>query len=80
MNKEIKKMTGAIRMTEFDGFSEIIAKSLLWEQWPISLIFYPFAFSPDDLKILKTLKEPNTAGRDYFIKILNKYPWNYAKN
>ena len=79
MNKEIKKMTGAIRMTEFDGASEIIIKSMLWEQWPISLIFYPFAFSPDDLKILKTLKEPNTAGRDYFIKILNKYPFNTKK-
>ena len=40
MNEEIKSMTGAIRMTKFDGFSELIAKSILWGQKPISLIPY----------------------------------------
>lgn len=42
MNNEIKSMTGAIRMTEFEGFSEIICKSILWGQKPISLIPYNY--------------------------------------
>ena len=40
MNEEIKEMQGALRLTEMDGFSEILAKSILWGQWPVSLIKY----------------------------------------
>ena len=42
MNEEVKTMTGAIRMVEFEGFSEILAKSILWGQKPISLIPYDY--------------------------------------
>jgi len=42
MNRQTKLMTGAIRMVEFEGFSEIIAKSILWGQKPISLIPYKY--------------------------------------
>ncbi len=42
MNNEIKTMTGAIRMVKFEGFSEILAKSILWGQKPISLIKYNY--------------------------------------
>ena len=51
MNQETKNMTGAIRMTEFEGFSEIIAKSILWGQKPISLIKYDY----DREQLLKVL-------------------------
>ena len=61
MDKEIKEMAGAIRMTKFEGFSEIVAKSVLWGQKPISLIEYPF------------LKAENP--REELLKVLNKYPW-----
>ena len=53
MDNEIKSMTGAIRMTEFDGFSEIIAKSILWGQKPISLI--PYNYTREEL--LKVLNK-----------------------
>jgi hypothetical protein len=62
MNNEIKTMTGAIRMTEFEGCSEIIVKSVLWGQKPISLINYPFLNSKNPRKKL--------------LKILNKFVWN----
>lgn len=42
MDSEIKSMTGAIRMVKFEGFSEIIAKSILWGQKPISVIKYNY--------------------------------------
>ena len=42
MNAEIKDMQGALRLTQFDGFSEIIAKSVLMGQWPISYISYDY--------------------------------------
>ena len=76
MNSEIKEMQGALRLTEFDGFSEIIAKSLLWGQWPISLIFYPNTLRIESIKSLKNLKEPNLKGREWLLSVVNKYPWN----
>ena len=76
MNEEIQKMQGALRLTEFDGFSEIIAKSLLWGQWPISLIFYPNTLRIESIGALKDLKEPNIKGREWLLSVVNKYPWN----
>lgn len=75
MNQEVKRMTGAIRMTEFDGFSEILAKSVLWGQHPISLIDYPFM----DKEPTKH-DHPNIKGRDHYLRQLNKYPWNAKTN
>lgn len=62
MNEETKSMTGAIRATRFDGCSELIVKSVLWGQKPISIIHYPF------------LDEANP--REALLAQLNKYPWN----
>lgn len=62
MDNEIKSMTGAIRLVEFEGFSEIVAKSILWGQKPISAIDYPF------------LKAKNP--RKELLKILNNFVWN----
>lgn len=76
MDEETKKMQGALRLTEFDGFSEIVAKSLLWGQYPISIIDYPHTFRPEHMEILHTLQEPNKKGRDWLLNKVNKYPWN----
>lgn len=77
MNEETKSMTGALRLTEFDGFSEILCKSILWGQYPVSRIKYPFMFGVDDIPKLKELSNPNIDGREYFKSIINKYPWKY---
>lgn len=79
MNEEIKSMTGALRLTEFDGFSEILAKSILMGQWPVSLIPYPHMLQPHEIKTLKYKSEPNIEGREHYLKILNQYPWNLKK-
>jgi hypothetical protein len=76
MNEEIRVMPGALRLTAFDGFSEILAKSVLMGQWPVSLIEYPHMLSLDDLGSITSKRSPNTEGRDYYVKTLNKYPWN----
>lgn len=85
MNEEVRGMQCGLRTLEFDGFSEILAKSVLWGQHPISYIKYPYVESfsgTDDLiKKLNSLVEktvPNTQARDYYMKELNKYPWNHA--
>lgn len=62
MNNETKTMTGAIRMVKLEGCSELIVKSVLWGQKPISLIYYPF------------LKNKNP--KRELLKVLNKYIWN----
>lgn len=79
MNEDIKDMTGALRLTKFDGFSEIIAKSFLWGQYPVSLIPYPYATHPDAIKELKGYTEPNYEAVKYYKTIINDYPWNQKK-
>jgi hypothetical protein len=79
MNAEIKEMQGALRLTEFDGFSEILAKSLLWGQWPISLIPYPYTLPPERLGDLINQQNSNFEGRKYYLKTLNNFPWNRKK-
>lgn len=76
MNEEIKKMQGGLRMLEFDGASEILMKSILWGQYPISLIEYDYILKPKELDLLKDKTEPNVIGREHYRKILNKYVWN----
>lgn len=73
MNKEIKEMQGGLRLTSFDGFSEIVAKGLLWGQYPISIIEYPHTLRPGKLEFPK---EPNIKGREWLLSVVNKYPWN----
>jgi hypothetical protein len=80
MNDEIKQMQGGIRPLKFDGFSEILGKSILWGQWPISMIKYPHILSIDELSTLKDKKEPNYDGREFYRSILNNYPWNQKQS
>lgn len=83
MNEQIKRMQCGLRLNEFDGFSEVLAKSILWGQHPISKIGYPFIESfttnEDLIKKLNNLKNktaPNVEGREYYLRQLNRYPWN----
>ncbi len=86
MNEEIKNMQCGLRLNEFDGFSEITAKSVLWGQYPITVIPTPeidCAQNKDELiKLLNNLqnkKSHNTMARNYYIKHLNDFPWNHKK-
>lgn len=76
MKEETKEMTGALRLTEFDGFSEIIAKSLLWGQWPVSTIRYPNTVSVGGIDLIGMARTQNKKGREWLLSVLNKYPWN----
>lgn len=76
MDAETKKMQGALRLTRMDGFSEILAKSLLWGQWPVSIIPYAHVYPLENIENVTLMKEPNVDGRKYYLKILNQYPWN----
>lgn len=77
---ETKKMTGALRLTKFDGFSEIVARSLLWGQYPVSTIPYPYTIEPQDIHTLWDNKHPNKEGREWLLKNVNKFPWNVNLN
>lgn len=86
MNEEVKHMQAGLRLNDFDGFSEILAKSVLWGQHPVSRIGYQHvdSFTTNEeliqkLNTLKDKKEPNTKARDYYLSTLNKYPWTYSK-
>lgn len=79
MNKEIKMMQGALRLTEFDGASEIIVKAMLWGQYAFSFIPYEGVFNVDKLNLLLSLKEPNIKGRKWWLKNLNNFVWNNKK-
>lgn len=83
MNTEIKNMQCGLRLNEFDGASEITVKAVLQGQHAISRIPYPYvqSYQGDDglikeLNLLTSLKGANIAGRDWWLKNLNQYPWN----
>ena len=76
MNTEIADMQGGLRLTGFDGFSEIVCKSVLMGQWPVSLIPYPHMLGVDEIGTLKDKKEVNVVGREHYINVLNRFPWN----
>lgn len=77
-NKAIKTMQGGLRLVPFDGCSEVIVKSILMGQYPITEIDYPGTLSPENIDMLRFAKEPNIR-REWFINNLNKYPWNTTK-
>jgi hypothetical protein len=87
MNAEVKTMQAGLRLNTMDGFSEILAKSILWGQYPISAIQYPLidTFNSKEeliykLNSLHTKTEPNTKAREHYREIINSYPWNENKN
>ena len=78
MDEEIKTMTGAICMVKFSGASEIVIKSILYGQTPITLIEYPY----DRNKLLRIVnrypwnlnvsKMPKLSKRVYYLSKPNK--------
>ena len=99
MNRETSQMQCGLRLNKFDGFSEVLAKSILWGQYPISYLYYPCIQQytlenngdPTISRSVKNLinllndlpykKTPNINGRNYYLGVLNKFPWNcsYSK-
>lgn len=78
-NGSIKNYHACLRLNEFDGFGDALAKSCLMGQWPISAIAYPHVTHAPNIKTLvsalqalKDKKEPNHEGRKYWLKELSK--------
>lgn len=80
MNEEIREMQGALRLTEFDGFSEILAKSILMGQYPVSNIEYKHMLTPATMNLLSLANEPNIAGRYHYLALINNFPWNTKRH
>ncbi len=83
MNKEVISMQCGLRLNEFDGFSEITAKSILWGQYPFVWSTFKYhgieSFSNKQelvtlLNSLKDRKIPNPI-RPFYVTNLNRYPW-----
>ena len=77
-NEIIKNCQAGLRLNEADGFSEVLAKSLLLGQYPISTIYYPnIDWAQNEQELVRLLKElkyktkPNPL-RDWWYKELNK--------
>ena len=51
-DREIRAYHAALRLNEFDGMSEVVAKSILCGQYPISKIIYPHIETYTDTKDL----------------------------
>ena len=75
-DKETREMQGALRLVEFEGFSEIVAKSLLWGQYPVSAIKYPHTLNISEIRDILGKKQPNLEGRKWVLDNVNKFPWN----
>ncbi len=82
MNDEVKKMQCGLRLNEFDGFSEVTAKSILWGQYPITKIpNNGIQYFKDENELIGQLRKltitykPNTDVRNYYLKRFNSFPW-----
>ncbi len=80
-NKEIREYQCGLRTNEHDGFSEVIAKSILLGQYPISKIPYEGIWTYktieeliERLNDLAKQDKPNEV-RDLWINKFNKYSW-----
>ena len=79
MDKEIQDYQCGLRLHEFDGFSEVTAKSILMGQYPITRIPFPHIDSyrnTDELigllRALKDKKEPNYQAGEWWYKELSR--------
>lgn len=77
-DEEIRKYQAGLRLNSFDGFGEVIAKSVLLGQYPISTIPYEGVDTVlsdweliEKLKDLSKRREPHP-NRDYWFRLLNK--------
>lgn len=77
--QEINGYQCALRLNEFDGFSEILVHAMLRGQYAISRILYPYMTCVKDketlidaLVELRSKTRPNTQGRKYWINELTR--------
>jgi hypothetical protein len=75
LDGDIKNYQCGLRYNEFDGFSEVVSKSMLLGQHVISRIDYPHSMFPT-YKAFSELKnkKANTGGREYYLKLF-KNQW-----
>jgi len=85
LNEEIKNYHAGFRPNNHDGVSEVMIKSLLLGQYPITRIKYDDVWNynsePELIDCINKLKEqtkPNLQARCSWIKKLNQYP--FVKN
>ena len=85
-NNEITQYQCGLRPNEHDGFSEVIAKSVLLGQYPISKISYEkiWNYKTEDELValidkLKFMTTPNIEARSYYLKKINNFPWCQRK-
>lgn len=78
-NADIQNYHACLRLNEFDGFGDALAKSVLMGQWPISIIAYPhIKHASSSLSLVSNLKDlrtrlvPNYEARNYWLKELSK--------
>jgi hypothetical protein len=81
-NEEIQNYHCGFRPNFHDGFSEVIIKSILLGQYPISRIKYENVWcytNEAELKAhfdnLKKIDKPNLEGRTYWLKKINQFPF-----
>lgn len=81
-NEDIKKYHCGLRTNSHDGASEIMIKSVLMGQYPITKIKYPMIdYYTDEeelvalLKELKNKKEPNLKAREFWRNNVNNLPF-----
>ena len=82
LDKEIKRMQCGLRLNEHDGVSEVIVKSILLGQYPISFLPYEgvaqyqtFEDLVELIEKMKEQREPNLRTRAIWLKSLNNFPW-----
>ena len=77
-DREIRDYQGALRLNAFDGFGEVLAKSILMGQYPIARIMYPgigyYTNESDLVNKIRALKFKKRANpqRDLWKTLLNK--------
>ena len=82
LDEDIKEYHCGLRTNESDGVSEVIIKSILLGQYPISFLPYEGVWQykefGDLIELITKLKrqvEPNYETRSIWLKQLNQYPW-----
>ena len=82
LDEDIKDYHCGLRVNENDGVSEVVMKSILLGQYPISLLPYEGVWEykefGDLIMLIEKLKrqiEPNYGTRSIWIKKLNGFPW-----
>jgi len=81
-NEEIRNYQCGLRCNAHDGASELIFKSALMGQYPISFLPYEkvwqFKTKEELVELLNRLKKqdkPNLEAREYWLPRFNSYPW-----